>query len=590
MPLKVKTYKFYKLAVTPKQTILRRYEYRTPIEFYLEQLLKFAMLTTKSILIICSMILLAGCEGLPDNLVDEIERMEGKQERLTRLIEQRETELTELSEHDDAEFLQYYSQKEDWQQYFSKATEQLEQAKNLYETEIGTLYDKDDPKDATNVFKLNRKFTELIQNSTSSAEYVKERISFLIESRENVVAIKAKAEQHLFEIDQIKNKLSVAVGSAITAYPNKSDDLNARLSTIKDLVKNSKLSSSQLKSEYTKRNDSTIKFIDYGIIGDQAKTIEKNLLEVSNQQKEIDKKITELKQSYVKVLADQRVEYYLVIRRASWCDGEYCGNGSEISYSPIKVDSTVFEYFDSSQVATLATVRRSWGRETFKVNVNKDMWKALSLNEKYRWDRNHSNADYWIQKLYTRTFHKYVEIENDQSKETGWETVSETYFWQQYDNLGMAILTKPYGFYEEDAITDAQPVGMATIAEPVLKDGVASGSNQYGEWRQSNGLSFWHYYGMYHMYRGLVGPSRYGYNDWNGYNSRRRGASYYGRNNRWGTFGSSTYSNSRYQNSGFARANSGAVYSARTGKRATSSTIRGASSSNRNRGPSSRGK
>jgi len=545
---------------------------------------------SKSILLILSISILSGCEGLPDNLVEEVERMEGKQERLERFIAQRKNELSELSKHNDSEFLMHYSQSEDWTQYFSIASAQLDKARNLYNNEITPFYDKDDPKDSTSVFKLNKMHSEYMKNSNISTRYVNERIVFLIESRDNASLIQEKAKQHLFEISRLQDELLIESKKAIANFPNKSVDLESRQSLINDLAKIVEESNSQLNNEYNKRSNSSNEFVDYAIIGEQGQLIEKKLTEATKQQKETKNKISQLEKSYVKVLADQRIEYFLTITRASWCEGEYCGNGSETSYSPIKVDSTVFEYFDSSQVATLATIRRSWGSETLKINVKKDMWKALSLNERYRWDRNHTDADYWIQKLYTKTYHKYVEIEDDQSKETGWQSVSETYFLKQYDNLGMAILTKPFGFYDEDAITDAQPVGMATIAEPVLKDGVASGSNQYGEWRQSNGLSFWHYYGMYHMYRGLVGPSRYGYNDWNGYNSRHRGASYYGRNNRWGTFGSSTYSNSRYQNSGFARANSSTVYSARTGKRASSSSIRGASSSNRNRGPSSRGK
>jgi hypothetical protein len=545
---------------------------------------------SKSILLILSISILSGCEGLPDNLVEEVERMEGKQERLERFIAQRKNELSELSKHNDSEFLMHYSQSEDWTQYFSIASAQLDKARNLYNNEITPFYDKDDPKDSTSVFKLNKMHSEYMKNSNISTRYVNERIAFLIESRDNASLIQEKAKQHLFEISRLQDELLIESKKAIANFPNKSVDLESRQSLINDLAKIVEESNSQLNNEYNKRSNSSNEFVDYAIIGEQGQLIEKKLTEATKQQKETKNKISQLEKSYVKVLADQRIEYFLTITRASWCEGEYCGNGSETSYSPIKVDSTVFEYFDSSQVATLATIRRSWGSENLKINVKKDMWKALSLNERYRWDRNHTDADYWIQKLYTKTFHKYVEIEDDQSKETGWQSVSETYFLKQYDNLGMAILTKPFGFYDEDAITDAQPVGMATIAEPVLKDGVASGSNQYGEWRQSNGLSFWHYYGMYHMYRGLVGPSRYGYNDWNGYNSRHRGASYYGRNNRWGTFGSSTYSNSRYQNSGFARANSSTVYSARTGKRASSSSIRGASSSNRNRGPSSRGK
>ena len=350
---------------------------------------------SKSLLLILSLVLLSGCEGLPDNLVDEIERMEGKQDRLARFIEQRKTELTSLSKHDEAEFLTHYSQNENWAQYFTKAIYQQQQAQKLYEDEISPFYDKDDPKDATSVFKLNKKFSGFIQESTVSARYVNERIAFLLNSRDDSSAIHSKTKQHLFELNRLQDVVSKAIQQTIITYPNKSDDLNSRLLSINKLVTQSKSSQSQLNNEYDKKTDSSIKFVDYAIIGDQAQTIEKNLSEVNKQEKETNKKISQLEKSYVKVLTDQRIEYYLVVRRASWCDGEYCGNGSEASYSPIKVDSTVFEYFDSSQVATLATLRRSWGRETFKINVKKDMWKALSLNEKYRLDRNHTDV-YWI--------------------------------------------------------------------------------------------------------------------------------------------------------------------------------------------------
>jgi hypothetical protein len=537
-----------------------------------------------------SVIILAGCQGLSDNLIDEFERMSGKQERLERLIEQRKTDLDNLTEHPDAEFLLHYAESEKWSQNFDHAKQKLDEVSVLYLEKIKPLYEKDDPLDTNKVIKLNREFTDKIISATKTANFVKNRVLFLLDSRESSPAIYEKSQQHVIKIKDAQKEISEKIDKAILDYPNKKEDLESRKKMINALVERSSASDLQLNTEFNKVRSNSQAFINYATIGDKGIAIEKTLVEMEKQKNEAARKISQLEKSYVKVLADQRIDYYLVVRRASWCNGEYCGNGTERSYQPTKVDAGVFEYFDSPNISTLATISRSWGSDKFKVKVKSNMWKALSINERYRWKRGHTDAEFWIQKMYTKTFHKYIEIENDQPKETGWQSVSESYFNQQYDNLGMAILTKPYGFYEEDAISHAQPLGMATIAQPIMKNNVPTGSNQYGEWRQSNGQSFWHYYGMYAMFSNLVGGNNYRYNDWQNYNSRTRGSNYYGTNKRWGTFGSSTYKNSRYQNSGFARSNASTVYSARTGKSSSGTSIRGASSSNRNRGPSSRGK
>jgi hypothetical protein len=134
------------------------------------------------------------------------------------------------------------------------------------------------------------------------------------------------------------------------------------------------------------------------------------------------------------------------------------------------------------------------------------------------------------------------------------------------------------------------PVGMAMIAEPTLVDGVATGANQYGEWRQEGGNSFWHYYGMYRLMGDFIGPGAYGYNDWSGYRTRGN-AAYYGADKQYGTYGSNTYTNPRYQNSAFASRNPDALAQAYTGRAGgAQASIRGAGPASRSQGPSGGGK
>jgi hypothetical protein len=96
---------------------------------------------------------------------------------------------------------------------------------------------------------------------------------------------------------------------------------------------------------------------------------------------------------------------------------------------------------------------------------------------------------------------------------------------------------------------------------------------------------------MYSMMNAFMPSNRYSYNQWNGYNSAGRGSSYYGRNNEYGTYGSRTYSNPKYQNSSYSRRNPNIVKGVRSGKISRiSNSVRGAGPSGRGKGPSGGGK
>jgi hypothetical protein len=172
-----------------------------------------------------------------------------------------------------------------------------------------------------------------------------------------------------------------------------------------------------------------------------------------------------------------------------------------------------------------------------------------------------------------------------------WVNVNNDLFWKHQEHLGMAIESKPLGYYESELITTAEPVGMSTIAPPTVINGFARGSNQYGEWRQSGGNSFWYYYGMYRFIGSFVTPGRYSYNDWNGYRTHGSKGAYYGQNAEYGTYGSSTYSHSKYKNSDFSKRNPSAVSEARTKHTSkVGSSVRGAGPAGRGKGPSGSGK
>ncbi len=534
-------------------------------------------------------LLLSACSGLPDKLTHEFELMPNRLTAHEALIKTQQEDFNQLPSHAEWAFFSPYLASEKWLDNFKVAKTELSKAKQLYSTQIEPMGDRNKPEDAQAFGQLIKQFNQHLSASSGAAHYAKKRIDFLVAARDTADVAYEKAGQQNENNLSLQRQFAFQASAAAKKYPAKNDDLAQRVTGLGALVKQSSDTYKILKTEYLKKPLS-----NYASFGDAGVALSKLTQDIAKYEGQHRNKVAELDRSYVKVLADQRVDYYVVIGRATWCEGEYCQAGDEARFPAVKVDADTFEYFDTLTQSSVATYRQSWrGHDQFTLKIPQDKWKALRLNYKSGQSRHHDYGEYWVDSTFTKTYHKYIEVVNDTMTEKDWQFVSDDVFWKNYENLGMAIITKPYGYYEEEGLKDAQPVGMATVAKPLVHNGVATGSNQYGEWRQSNGHSVWYYYGMYRLFGALAGPSRYSYHDWNSYSGRKRGGAYYGANNDYGTYGRRTYSNSRYRNGSFASRNPAEVRSA-TSRQSRSSrstpSVRGAGSSSRNRGPSGGGK
>src|SRR5450759_4877967 len=191
--------------------------------------------------------------------------------------------------------------------------------------------------------------------------------------------------------------------------------------------------------------------------------------------------------------------------------------------------------------------------------------KTLSAQLYESWDkvlvdmetRGSGNARAYDQKIKTvRT--KVVDATGKASTATSdekWVDVSKAQYQAMEKNLGMAIEHKPAGKYETESERVAQPAGFAYMAPQ-------GQSNQYGHWEQSNGTSFWVFYGQYALMRDLLFNRSYrplDYREYQDYHTyRQRNETYYGRDTatqapKYGTSGTATqehYSGSTFAKSG----------------------------------------
>lgn len=115
----------------------------------------------------------------------------------------------------------------------------------------------------------------------------------------------------------------------------------------------------------------------------------------------------------------------------------------------------------------------------------------------------------------------------------------------------MDVYSKGFGTFASEATTEAAPPGMVYV-----------GDTTTGEWRtDSNGNSFWHYYGQYAFFSNLIGGSnpyhyRSEFDEWDR-DYRYRGKPYYskikGREDEPRYGGSSAFVAARFPGSTFTR-------------------------------------
>lgn len=522
---------------------------------------------------------------LPSSIVREAKSVSTLLDRYQNTLKGEINYLQKLKQSNDWQPLERYAQKEQWDKTIDGAATQLEQLKSLYKVEVEKLLDRNHKDD---VPKLKDALTKIKKEANIALKMVKkprETVAFINESIKNKEQLYSNATDKLESSNNKLDEFITKAESTVVSFPKKSEIINKNTSEVKAIFIELQKAVERLVKQY---KSSDTDFLEYGNAFAQAKLAEIDLNKMLKNKAE---RLDDLNRDFVKVLTDQKVDYFIIIGRANWCEGEYCDDGSQMRYPAVNVDDDTMKYFSNSNVSPIAQISGSWGKPSFRLNIPENRWNALGIDKYYRWNRSKPYAEYWVEQTVEKTFHRYTTIENGKVDEGRWQEVPNKYFWDNYENLGMALVTKPIGSFVSESIQTPEPVGLATVAKPEMVDGVPTGSNKYGEWRRdSSGNSFWFYYSMYRIL-GDFGYGRYGYNDWYGYSTRDRSRPYYGSSGQYGTFGKNTYNNSRYSNSSFSKRNPNARKSAMLGKRSSvASSVRGSGSSNRGKGPSRSGK
>jgi len=212
-----------------------------------------------------------------------------------------------------------------------------------------------------------------------------------------------------------------------------------------------------------------------------------------------------------------------------------------------EISGEAFDYFNSlpESLPYAARYTSSFFGSSVRTEPRVDarQWAALGIAPREAWNSADDAAEFGYT-LSADYFHKYLTTDDGRAQESDWENVGEAVFEEHVDDLGMDIVAKPFGAFDDEKVSKPTPAGLAFVGNP-----------QYGRWQtDERGVSFWEWYGLYRLFGDLLGtgghPYYYRRDEWDTWSTRYRGQPYYGedkdKKERYGTHGYVLGSSNRY--------------------------------------------
>ena len=512
-------------------------------------------------------ILLAGCFGLPRDMVELAEARAASIQAETERTDNLEKQYKDFTESPEFETVKRYAERERWSADLAEARAKLKAADTVYRDEVLPMVERDASEDASKLRSALQKIPSLLAGARDSAQKWKVRSDFLAQVADQPAGVLKECEVAMGAFEGAYPGLDSRANEAKRNHSARAEDIDRLTGPLRSLFDASSTAAAAAAGEYRKIGSGGD--ADLAILGDSCEQVRAHWDEFRKSGPGVEARLAELDRSYSRTLMDMKVEYGLVVRRQSWDERYDYPALHNTDFAISNVDATTFEYLVEAR-GSLARLSYGWLGSGLRLSygVDKDRWASLGIDPVQHWPRGDNAAEFWVEKADARYFHKYLVQENGQTTETDWTEVSEELFFANVDNLGMDVESKAFGSFESEKLTHAAPPGMAYVGNP-----------HYGRWvSDGSGGSVWNWFGPYLFYRSLFGsPMTYSRNDWNSWSRDYRGSRpYYGGTTsapRWGSRSQTVRTSPKMRGSTFARGG---------GLRQASSSVRGA-------GPRSRG-
>jgi hypothetical protein len=445
-----------------------------------------------------SAIWLTGCRGINRTYLDRATALSSDITAAGQRLSDARSRYQALARSSDFAPLQKYAEREEWAASFSRAENSLEKLRSLRRTSINPIVSQNDPKREAELARLLREASQLLEDVRKQSLYPGERASALLLLQDQGPARVAGA--NLLTQDLLKRSPTFlqSAQKAAAAYPAKAVDLQKRGALLSASVDNARAQLQRAQAELAKK-DKDLLVLEGSLVANKAAVDEG-----SRVIDEITLRVNQLSRSYSKTLVDMRVQQFVTVGRSSWNERSDSDTESTYYYPQILVTPSLAEDLERMGDRPIDA--------GFAARIGLDVYENRPPD--------HDSAEFWIEDSGERYHHKYDVLENGVRTRTAWLPVSEALFEKYEDDLGMDILVKPFGQYEDEALNVATPPGLAFVGNP-----------HYGRWvSDGSGGSYWKWLAAYAFFDSMFGGNRYYQRDWQYWNANFRGrAPWYGR-------------------------------------------------------------
>lgn len=522
-------------------------------------------------------LLLAAC-GLPKESVERSKTVAAETSAFAALLDKEAQTFQKFAVSPDAAPLVETLKREDWQQtVFAKAGTFVRSAQARKEETIDPLLKRNSSDDAD---KLSQALTacvgDLGKAKTVLANYQNRKTALLALVKDSDTPLSDSVKTVAATKERTKSFMALADSSS-KDFPDKKDAVDADVKVAQGFLDTAETALAKAKAELSKKTK------DYGIVADSFSTLAKA---DADSKKHVDvrgKRVGELRESHSKTLVDMRVEYFAQVTRVSWDEDSDWSTDQEHVYPQVKIDEDTARVLDDpkwDETPVATSSKRIFGSDTTALAAA--VWSKIAVDLWYDRPVSHDMAEYYVDTS-EKYYHKYRIERNGKVTTTDWVAVGENAFDSAEDFLGMALISKAYGMFEDETVKVPAPDGMEFVGNPA-----------YGSWQNSSsgGGSLWQWYGQYAFIRDALGGHSYSRTEWDAWKRDYRAKKPYlgseDEEDRYGTGGSVTGGSGHYRGSHYV--STGGVDRWRSYGSSGSGSQRGSGPDFRGRGPGGAGK
>ncbi|RYG22583.1 hypothetical protein EON82_16685 [bacterium] len=495
--------------------------------------------------------LLCGCRSLSEE-ARTAARLLGQRTAIARSeLNEAKDSLQRLTSGSDYGFYRRYAEREKWGEVLRQVEGEVSSVEAKVSSDIAKRVADNSPDSNEPILRLAAESNAILDRALVRLRLPRERASAIRQARDEGPKEVGLLATSVSDLENRTRPKFVQCDALAREFAWKAQDLAQRRAAM-----SSKLDGAKSALE-TARNQLSSKAPDYALVADSVAKARQTLKEGDVALEELSTRLDQLGRSYSKTLIDMRIDSYLTVGRSSWNEWSDYDTESVQTLGPVTVTPEIEEYLEKLGDGEIdeAEVRR------------------LGVDPYQNMPSDHDRQEFWIEDFGSRYYHRYSVFENGAQTETEWVPVSEAYFDANEENLGMDVVTKPYGYYEDETSEIASPPGLSYVGNP-----------RYGSWSGT----YWHWHGPYVWFDSLYGGNRYSRQDYDYWNAGFRGRKpWYGTRQ-----GASAEEEERYgSGSGRVMRYYGGSHWSRTGGfQRQDTSLRGAGSAFRAGGPGGGGK